>query len=143
MKPSVPADRSNRNIREIESLAHVADLIATNQIGRAADIVTQRMVACRLAEEESNWNNAQFLELVPVDSVGMIPKSYRQLARREGEADRKLRSVTSDKEWKDLPWGKGKGKKDWDFGKGKGGKNAWWKKLLQKGQGKDKGGKKK
>ena len=80
------------------------------------------MMACRLAEEEKSWHNAQFVELVPVNSLNMIPKSMRQMARREGEAETRLQKANlPEKLWQDLSdWGKGKGKgKDW-WGKGKG-----------------------
>ena len=130
VRPSVPQDRANRNIREIEILAHVADLIATSNFAQAADVVTQRMVACRLAEEEKTWTNAHFMELVPLDSLDMVPKSMRLLAQREADSERRSkakRSPTSANDWYEQDGWKGKGGKPWkpwNKGKGKDGKDG-------------------
>ena len=40
------------NLREIEVLAHVMDALATNRVAEVADVVSQRMQACKLAEED-------------------------------------------------------------------------------------------
>ena len=75
-----------------------------------------------------------------MDSVNMIPKSMRLLARREGEAEKKLQKAgAADKDWQDSnDWSKGKGKaKDW-WGKGKDGKKPWYPKDWKKAKGKGK-----
>ena len=125
VQPGMGNDRNNRNLREIETLAYIADHLAKNQIALAADIVTQRMMACRLAEEEKGWHNAQYVELVPVDSLNMIPKPMRQMARREGEAETRIQKANiPERVWQDPnDWAKGKGK---GKGKGKKGKKQGW-----------------
>ena len=144
VRPSVQQDRASRNIREIEVLAHVMDLLATNKISQATDVLTQRMVACRIAEEDKNWTNAHFVELIPLDSINMVPKSMRILAKREGESEKKMENLpSSGNDWKEQePWQKGKKGKPWWKGKdGKGKKDGkdgkpWWKGDKGKGKGK-------
>ena len=121
--PSVSQDRGSRNVREIEVLAHVADLLATNNIAAAADIVTQRMVACRMAEEDQNWKSAHFVELVPLDSINMVPKPMRLMAKKQAEQEkRNSKSSSSDNAWPEQDWKKAK-----DWGK-QGGKSKDWSK---------------
>ena len=121
------------------------DLLATNKISQATDVLTQRMVACRIAEEDKSWNNAHFVELIPLDSINMVPKSMRILAKREGESEKKMEKLlSSGSDWKEQePWQKGKkGKPWWKGGKdGKGKKDGkdgkpWWKGDKGKGKGK-------
>ena len=122
--PSVSQERGNRNVREIEVLAHVADLLATDNLATAADIVTQRMVACRMAEEDQNWKPARFVELVPLDSINMVPKPMRMMAKKQAEQEkRNAKSSSSDNAWPEQDWGKAK---DWGKGWNKGGKNKDW-----------------
>ena len=127
VKPSVAGATNNRNVREIEVLAHVQDMLSTNRIAEACDVITQRMQACRLAEEEKSWLDAHYLELIPLDSLNMVSKAMRQLVKKEGDAERRQKKSagSNDDWWTSGDWGKSKGKGKWDksWGKGKGGKD--------------------
>ena len=129
-----------RNRRELEVIAHAIDALAHNNREKAADILTQRMMAVKLASETQNWERAQYIELVPPDSTSMIPRAMRTLANREEGAEKKANaSASSGDAWPRPRW-----QPKWEDGKGqrgKGGKNLWGQRG--KGQGKDKGGKNK
>ena len=53
-----------RSLRELRTLATIADLIATNDGLRALDVVLQRMKAIELFVSQGNWGQASQLELV-------------------------------------------------------------------------------
>ena len=155
LKPK-EGDKGTGRLREIEVLSHVMDALATNKIAEASDILAQRMLACKIAEEDGSWNRAQFAELIPADSINMVSRELRQMTQREEAAQKRAsKSSSSNDGWintendpskkgKGDPWfvtkgGKnykkgwilqGKGGKPWkDFSQGKNqdhGKNAQW-----------------
>ena len=67
--------------------------------------------------------HAHFTELIPLDSLDMVPKSMRLLAQREADSERraKKRSTSSGNDWPEFDYWKGKNGKPWvPKGKGKG-----------------------
>ena len=142
VKPELPAGVNLRNVRELEVLAMITDLLAQGRLGECADALTQRMIAVRMAVDDTNWSKAAFIELTPQDPSAMVPKSLRAMALKEADAHRKLQPSTTSAPalnvpkasppagdydpayWNNLmprPRGKGKGGKD-KGGKGKDGK---------------------
>ena len=89
LKPK-EGDRSTGRLREIEVLAHVMDALATNNIAGAADIVSQRMLACKMADEDGSWNRAQFAELIPTDSINMVSREMRNMTQREEASQKRM-----------------------------------------------------
>ena len=77
-------------------LASIIDLVASGRYGEAADALTQRMIAVRMAIENNNWSKAAFVELTPHDTSSMIPRNSRQAALKEADAFNKLQvSISS------------------------------------------------
>ena len=52
----------SRNLRELETLSEVMNLVAAAEFGRAADLVAQR---CKAVEMAMDWTRATFPELLP------------------------------------------------------------------------------
>ena len=85
VKPELPAGVNPRNVRELEVLAGITDLLAQGRNGGAADAFTQRMIAVRMAIDDNNWPKAACVELTPQDPSSMVPKSLRAMAlKRSG-----------------------------------------------------------
>ena len=91
----MPANTNPRNLRELEVLASIIDLVASGRHGEAADALTQRMIAVRMAIEDNSWSKAAFVELAPHDTSIMIPRNLRQAALKEADAFKKLQASTS------------------------------------------------
>ena len=89
LKPK-EGDKVSGRLREIEVLSHVMDHLATGEVAQAADIITQRMHACKLADEDNSWHRAQYAELILPDSINMVSKEMRQMTDREEAAQRRL-----------------------------------------------------
>ena len=139
-------------MREIEILSHVMDSMATNRIAEAADIVSQRMLACKMAGEDAGWGKAQYAELAPANSVNMVSRELRNMTQREEAAQKRLAKPVPSAEARNelhIPQGQDpsepyiirKGEKAFKMGwipmkGGKGGKNQW-----DQGKNQGKGGK--
>ena len=116
------------NMREIEVLAHVMDALAQNRVAEVADIVTQRMQACKMAEEDGGWSKAQFAEIIPQNSIAMVRRETRNMAAREEAAQRRMAKVPEPpagryvmpvapiEDQAEIPWIVNKGGKAWKKG---------------------------
>ena len=127
--------QNQRNMRELEVLAQITDLLAQGRNGEAADSLVHRMIAVRMAIEDGNWSKAAFVELTPQDTSSMIPNSLRQMALKEADSHRKLQLANSSdtgsneqsggKPWNQRPWMQDKYKnKPWMQDKNVEGKGA-------------------
>ena len=77
MKPELGPKLANqtRNVSGLEVLASILDLMAVGRNDEAADMVSQRMLAVRMAMDDNHWKRAVHVELAPVDPSAMVPLS--------------------------------------------------------------------
>ena len=121
--------QQTRNLRELEVLGSVIDLLAVGRQGEAADMITQRMLSARMSMMDGGWSRAQYLELTPQDQSAMVPLALQKMAAKEYDAQKKLQeSDSSNPDWrrKSEPW---KAKKDGKTVEGSaedGGKGRRW-----------------
>ena len=54
-----------RNSRELDTLAEVMDRLASGEYARAADLITQRLKAVKMALHDGTWERATHVELLP------------------------------------------------------------------------------
>ena len=140
VRPELGPKVNPRNVREMEVVANTIDLLAQGRVGEAADALTQRMIALRMAIDDDSWSKAAFVELTPYDPSSMVPRPMRSMALKEADDYRKLQvsdtsgnaSIEPRQElptndphpqvWSGRPKKFGKGGKG-----GKGNKNkSWW-----------------
>ena len=73
-----------RNSRELSTLAMTLDALLGGNIGRAADILTQRFRALETAVAHGGWSLATHMELVPSDEISLTsPVEQEMLMKRE------------------------------------------------------------
>ena len=124
-----------RNLREMATLCHILDHVAKKRYKTAADVAGQRLKAVEAAIVDSNWDRAQFLELVEQEDPLLAERSERHMSTQELAFKQRLAGKGS---W--LPSGSG-----WSAaGAGYGGSSkGYGKKGKDKGKenGKGKGGK--
>ena len=121
LKPK-EGEKITGRMREIEVLSHVMDALATNQIPEAADIIVQRMAACKMADEDGTWVRAQYAELIPPNSINMVSREMRQMTVREEATQKRLGNVTDKDEEAE--------RKNPQANKGKGYEEPW---IIKKG----------
>ena len=129
-----------RNQREMTTLCVVLDHLALGRYREAADVVAGRLKSVETGVREGNFQNASFLELVPVNPEGLTTIDEKHMMRNEAMMSQKG-MPSSDDGWQNsgkgkskapyewIPGGKGNGKK----GDGKGKKGAKGKKGDKKG----------
>ena len=66
------------------------DHLANGEIAQAADIIAQRMHACKIADEDGSWHKARYAELILPDSINMVSKEMRMMTDREDAAQKRL-----------------------------------------------------
>lgn len=128
LQPSLQRRLGIRSLRELKTLAQCLDLMAQGEVGRGADLISQRVKAIERATVDNNGQSAQFLELLPPENATLLERDEEVYLAREVLTDLKIRGLDRS--------GRGKG---WDLNKGDGkGKEG---QKGQKGKGKRKEGK--
>ena len=129
-----------RNQREMTTLCVVLDHLALGRYREAADVVAGRLKSVETGVREGNFQNASFLELVPVNPEGLTTIDEKHMMRNEAMMSQKG-TPSLDDGWQNSgkgkskvpyqwnPAGQGNGKK----GDGKGKKGAKGKKGDKKG----------
>eukprot|EP00435_Cladocopium_sp_Y103_P025941 s4041_g6.t1 len=122
LQPSLHGKLGMRTSREMKTLAQCLDWLATGQVGRGADLLSQRLKALERATVETHWNSAQFLELLPPENATLLERDEEIFLAREYLTDQKIRGY--DKPFRAKGWdgtkGGGKGKESQKGEKGKG-----------------------
>ena len=73
-----------RSSRELLTLALTLDALLQGKIGQAADLLVQRWKSIEHATSSGHWKQAQFLELIPEQELGLTSIAEEQvLAKRE------------------------------------------------------------
>ena len=122
LQPSLQGKLGMRTLREMKTLAQCLDLLAEGEVGRSADLISQRVKALERATVEGHWNSAQFLELLPPENSTLLERDEELYLARETLTEQKIRGYdkgTRPKTW-DPPKGGGKGKDVQKGSKGKG-----------------------
>lgn len=122
LQPSLQGKLGMRTLREMKTLAQCLDLLAQGEVGRSADLVSQRVKALERATVEGHWNSAQFLELLPPENSTLLERDEELYLAREALTEQKIRGYdkgTRPKTW-EAPKGGGKGKDTQKGAKGKG-----------------------
>ena len=71
-----------RDLREVATLATIADHLNLDEVDKALDVVAQRVGAIQLAKMKGNsWEKAEKSELIPVGSHLVAPPGVQQLAQ--------------------------------------------------------------
>ena len=122
LQPTLQSQLGMRTLREMKTLAQCLDWLAQGQVGRGADLLSQRIKALERATVESHWNSAQFLELLPPESSTLLERDEELYLAREYLTDQKIKGY--DKPFRGKGWesakGAGKGKESQKGEKGKG-----------------------
>eukprot|EP00435_Cladocopium_sp_Y103_P031625 s532_g8.t1 len=122
LQPSLQGKLGMRTLRELKTLTNCLDLLAQGEIGRGADLVSQRVKALERASIEGHWNSAQFLELLPPENSTLLERDEELFLAKEFLTDQKIRNYDRagrPKGWEN-PKGGGKGKDNQKGEKGKG-----------------------
>ena len=125
---------SVRNQRELTTLCVVLDHLALGRYKQAADVAAARLKSVESANRDGNWQDAQFLEMIPVNPEGLTTADEKLLMNNESNLNRKEWRSSGD-DWQSysnkgkgdaahswIPHPKGKGKKE--GGKGKKGEKG-------------------
>ena len=99
--------KPGRNRRDLEVLCHVADAMASKNIERAADLVTQRMVAVKMASGGWTCDKARYVELLPPDSTNIVNWTMQAVANKVAARAKKEGGSSSEVAWKprgQRPW---------------------------------------
>ena len=72
-----------RASRELRTWAHVGDALLTGQVSKALDFITQRVKALQMATEQSSWEHARWLELLPPTDSSARTRVDLELTQRE------------------------------------------------------------
>ena len=114
-----PHGYNQRNQRELSTLSVIMDHLALGRHKQAADVTAARLKAVEMSNREGHFQNAQYLELLPVNTEGLTTADEKHMVRNE--------VLLNKKEWasSETGWPKsGKGKPEnytWQpQGKGKG-----------------------
>ena len=101
-----------RNLREMHTICAALDHMALGRTKHAADVLAQRLKALEVAASEGCWDRAQFLELIPNESVTLTDKDEQHMMARESDLRARLtrNSASYDNGWQRPDKGKGKGK---------------------------------
>eukprot|EP00435_Cladocopium_sp_Y103_P018337 s2813_g4.t1 len=122
LQPSLQGKLGMRTLRELKTLAQCLDMLAQGQIGRGADLLSQRVKALERATAEGHWNSAQFLELLPPESSTLLERDEELYLAKEFLTEQKIKGYDRpyrQREWEPLK-GRGKGKDSQKGEKGKG-----------------------
>eukprot|EP00971_Amphidinium_carterae_P230276 4570051-Amphidinium_carterae.2 len=86
---------SLRNSRELLTtlIARSSDCLLRGEVGRALDILLQRLQAIETSQVEASWASAKHLELVPETKVSCVPPRARRAALTAEKSDLKLKSM--------------------------------------------------
>ncbi len=82
-----------RNAREAATICAALDLMATNQTGRAADLLAQRLKAVVQATLEGSWSRAHYCELLADDSPSLMNLTEQAMVRKERRMMEELDAV--------------------------------------------------
>jgi len=93
LMPAAAPNMSQRNERELRTLALSIDLLVRGDSARAADILMQRFKAVETASMDGNWAIAKHLELLPPTAVTAVPVQERESAALVEKAEVKLRNM--------------------------------------------------
>ncbi len=77
-----------RTVREMQTIATVLDLLVAGRLPQATDLLVQRFKALEAAQGEGGWQMARHLELIPLNSSGLMREEEREMATKA-----ELRSV--------------------------------------------------
>jgi hypothetical protein len=85
-----PLAVGTRTAREMKTLMTIVDLICQNDGLRALDVALQRQKSLELQFHQGNWEQAQQLELIPLDEDRSYFKQELKAAQQEVQSVRKL-----------------------------------------------------
>ena len=115
--------------RELRTLSQAIDALALGQVERSADLIGQRLKALELSLHDQGRHRAQYLELIPMEGIGLADVEEQRMATKEQVTEAKARK------WQ--PAGrKGQGYQEADQ---KGGKGKWKGNQKKGDKGKGKG----
>ena len=86
-----PKELGLRTERELRTLMLCIDHLIRGDLGRALDVMCQRVKALEKSVIDQNWNTARWLELIPTSEAMLIPRDEARAAIREGEAEARVR----------------------------------------------------
>ena len=92
--PSAGSTMSQRNEREMRTLAMAIDLMVQGDTARAGDILVQRFKAVETASADGNWSVAKHLELLPAAAISAVPDREREAAARMEKESIKLKALS-------------------------------------------------
>ena len=81
---------SQRNERELMTLASSIDGVVGGRLAEAGDVLMQRYKAVELASQENNWDVAQRLEIIPDARPTAVSPEERQAAANHEMAELRL-----------------------------------------------------
>ena len=102
---------SQRNERELMTLASSIDGVVGGRLAEAGDVLMQRYKAVELAAQENNWDVAQRLEIIPDARPTAVSPEERQAAANHEMAELKPRKMMGQSRvGRDNPKGGGRGR---------------------------------
>jgi hypothetical protein len=79
-----------RAAREMRTLAMVSDLVCSGRPLSALDVIAQRQKALEISVDQSGWNQARWLELIPAADVSSWTREDLRDAMKEQELETRL-----------------------------------------------------
>jgi hypothetical protein len=79
-----------RNAREMRTWCEVLDALVRGDLPQLGDIAIQRLKAVMLSVQDGGWNQAKFLELIPMNDVQLVTTDERRSMLRERVVEQRL-----------------------------------------------------
>eukprot|EP00438_Fugacium_kawagutii_P035474 Skav216655 [mRNA] locus=scaffold1255:486642:491056:- [translate_table: standard] len=93
LQPQMASRMNLRTQRELRTIMVALDHLAKSTPARAADVLGQRVKALERASAEGHWASAQFLELIPSDTVSLLDREEEYHIHKEMLLERKVRGT--------------------------------------------------
>ena len=92
--PSLSEKPSQRNSRELLTLAQALDALVRGDLDLVGDLLSARFKALETATQEGNWTVAKHYELIGDSGVSTASKEDREAALREEAHDVRYQQVS-------------------------------------------------
>ena len=79
-----------RNAREMRTWCEVLDALVRGDLPQLGDIAIQRLKAVMLSVQDGGWNQAKFLEMIPMNDVQLVTTDERRCMVRERVVEQRL-----------------------------------------------------
>ena len=79
-----------RNAREMRTWCEVLDALVRGDLPHLGDVAMQRLKALMLSVQDGHWNQAKFLELIPMNDAQIVTTDERRSMLRDRAVEQRL-----------------------------------------------------